>query len=118
MRLGHRYYDASAGRFLSRDPIQDGYNGYTRELILKACNPPTSSVKTAYGELELAETAVDAGEGIIPRQFPRSTVPSLAKLTAGPLGGKLLDGEQELRKLYEQCRILVRRLSTGCEIVG
>ena len=29
MRLGHRYYDASIGRFLSRDPIQDGYNWYT-----------------------------------------------------------------------------------------
>ncbi len=28
MRLGHRYYDASTGRFLSRDPIQDGYNWY------------------------------------------------------------------------------------------
>ena len=28
MRLGHRYYDASVGRFLSRDPIQDGYNWY------------------------------------------------------------------------------------------
>ncbi len=28
MRLGHRYYDPSVGRFLSRDPIQDGYNWY------------------------------------------------------------------------------------------
>jgi uncharacterized protein RhaS with RHS repeats len=28
MRLGYRYYDASVGRFLSRDPIQDGYNWY------------------------------------------------------------------------------------------
>ncbi len=28
MRLGHRFYDASVGRFLSRDPIQDGYNWY------------------------------------------------------------------------------------------
>jgi RHS repeat-associated protein len=28
MRLGHRYYDASVGRFLSRDLIQDGYNWY------------------------------------------------------------------------------------------
>lgn len=28
MRLGHRMYDASTGRFISRDPIQDGYNWY------------------------------------------------------------------------------------------
>ena len=26
--LGHRYYDASTGRFLSRDPAQDGRNWY------------------------------------------------------------------------------------------
>jgi RHS repeat-associated protein len=26
--LGHRYYDADTGRFLSRDPIQDGRNWY------------------------------------------------------------------------------------------
>ncbi len=28
MKLGHRYYDSSVGRFLSRDPIQAGYNWY------------------------------------------------------------------------------------------
>ncbi|MBC8135512.1 MAG: RHS repeat-associated core domain-containing protein [Fibrella sp.] len=27
-RLGHRYYNVSTGRFLSRDPIQDGRNWY------------------------------------------------------------------------------------------
>ena len=27
-RLGHRMYDSSTGRFISRDPIQDGYNWY------------------------------------------------------------------------------------------
>jgi RHS repeat-associated protein len=29
MRLGHRMYDASTGRFISRDPICAGYNWYT-----------------------------------------------------------------------------------------
>ena len=29
MRLGYRFYDASVGRFISRDPIQAGYNWYT-----------------------------------------------------------------------------------------
>ncbi len=28
MLLGHRYYDASVGRFISRDPAQAGYNWY------------------------------------------------------------------------------------------
>ncbi len=28
MKVGHRYYDSSTGRFLSRDPIQAGYNWY------------------------------------------------------------------------------------------
>ena len=28
MRLGYRFYDASVGRFISRDPIQAGYNWY------------------------------------------------------------------------------------------
>jgi RHS repeat-associated protein len=28
MRLGHRMYDSSMGRFISRDPIQYGYNWY------------------------------------------------------------------------------------------
>jgi RHS repeat-associated protein len=29
MRLGHRMYDATTGRFISRDPIRDRYNWYT-----------------------------------------------------------------------------------------
>jgi uncharacterized protein RhaS with RHS repeats len=29
MLLGHRYYDSGTGRFLTRDPIQDGRNWYT-----------------------------------------------------------------------------------------
>jgi RHS repeat-associated protein len=28
MYVGHRYYDSTAGRFISRDPVQDGYNWY------------------------------------------------------------------------------------------
>jgi len=28
MLLGHRYYDSSAGRFLTRDPVKDGSNWY------------------------------------------------------------------------------------------
>jgi RHS repeat-associated protein len=40
--LGHRYYDASTGRFLTRDPAKDGRNwyGYCE-------NNPANSVDTA-----------------------------------------------------------------------
>lgn len=39
--LGHRYYDASTGRFLTRDPIKDGRNwyGYVGNNPLRAVDP-------------------------------------------------------------------------------
>jgi len=39
MPLGHRYYDSSTGRFLARDPVQDGRNWYGY-----AGNDPTAFV--------------------------------------------------------------------------
>jgi RHS repeat-associated protein len=38
MLLGHRYYDSSTGRFLTRDPIKDGRNWYGY-----CCNGPTGA---------------------------------------------------------------------------
>ncbi len=46
--LGHRYYDASTGRFLTRDPIKDGRNWY------------------AYGSGEHAPTVIADPDGQIP----------------------------------------------------
>ena len=37
--LGHRYYDASVGRFITRDPAQDGRNWYSY-----AGNDPTNAI--------------------------------------------------------------------------
>lgn len=45
MLLGHRYYDASTGRFLTRDPVKDGRDWYTY------CdnNPIAHCDSTGYG---------------------------------------------------------------------
>jgi RHS repeat-associated protein len=54
MRLGHRYYDASAGRFISRDPMRAGHNWYAY------CNndPVNTTDPTGLmGQSLLAETA-------------------------------------------------------------
>lgn len=39
--LGHRYYDSSTGRFLTRDPIKDGRNWYVycQSNPIKFCDP-------------------------------------------------------------------------------
>jgi RHS repeat-associated protein len=84
MRLGHRMYDASTGRFISRDPIRDGYNWYVycaNDPIQGidpeglSGGPPLSSVTTPHGQLEMAEIAAEAG-GAIPKPiFPRPPIP-------------------------------------------
>ena len=48
MLLGHRYYDPSTGRFLSRDPIRAGYNWY-----IYAMNDPANSVDPKGLDIEV-----------------------------------------------------------------
>ena len=47
--LGHRYYDADTGRFLSRDPIKDGGNWYSycENNPLKAVDPTGFKLRIA-----------------------------------------------------------------------
>lgn len=49
MLLGHRYYDPSAGRFLTRDPAEDGANwfAYCRNSPLSFCDPAGLAVRTS-----------------------------------------------------------------------
>jgi RHS repeat-associated protein len=55
--LGHRYYDSSTGRFLSRDPIKDGRNWYTY------CeNDPVGFADPTGNQMLAASTAVMAVE--------------------------------------------------------
>jgi hypothetical protein len=60
MLLGHRYYDASTGRFLTRDPIKDGRNWYVYCENKPTCwVDPTGLVKWAkVGEYVGAAVAV------------------------------------------------------------
>ncbi|MDX2065147.1 MAG: RHS repeat-associated core domain-containing protein [Fimbriimonadaceae bacterium] len=48
--LGHRYYDPSTGRFLTRDPIKDGRNWYTycENNPLTAVDPLGLWIETAF----------------------------------------------------------------------
>ena len=85
MLLGHRYYDASTGRFLSRDPVGDGSNWYVycgnnpilnadptgkilipiffigaAAIIIGGCGCDTDDVKDAV------DIATDVAENIVP----------------------------------------------------
>ena len=56
MLLGHRYYDASTGRFLTRDPIKDGRNwyAYCGNNPLRFVDPQGLSVAAALPAAALA----------------------------------------------------------------
>ncbi len=47
--LGHRYYDPTTGRFLSRDPIKDGRNWYDPSLDGPALAQPAGSRAVCRG---------------------------------------------------------------------
>jgi RHS repeat-associated protein len=60
MRLGHRFYDASVGRFLSRDPIRDGYNwyAYVNNDPVNGVDPEGQKPKKHVGVRNLTDRAV------------------------------------------------------------
>lgn len=62
--VGHRYYDAQAGRFITRDPVKDGRNWYTycsnRPIVLA---DPSGLQAVAWWDFEF--TAEGVGEGFI-----------------------------------------------------
>ena len=76
MKLGHRYYDASIGRFLSRDPIQDGDNWY-----VYCGNDPLNSVDPSGLNPGILDSLIDfAGE--------LHTLPNTILGVIGGIGGQ------------------------------
>jgi RHS repeat-associated protein len=67
MLLGHRYYEADTGRFLTRDPIKDGRNwyGYCDGNPL-AGGDPTGLVKIIVFWYPVAGAPVPIGPALIP----------------------------------------------------
>jgi RHS repeat-associated protein len=75
MRLGHRMYDASTGRFISRDPIRAGYNWY-----IYCSNDPVNT---------LDPQGLDVGQGDV-RYADRNNPPNSGG--GGSIGGGLVLG--------------------------
>jgi RHS repeat-associated protein len=76
--LGHRYYDASTGRFLTRDPIGDGNNWYAY------CqnNPITSSDETGLLPILIifvAKVAIGYGGRLAAAYLARNAARVIAK---------------------------------------
>jgi RHS repeat-associated protein len=64
--LGHRYYDSSTGRFLSRDPAEDGRNWYTycHNKPTRYADPSGLDLPGVKEEAEIAEIAAWEAEGL------------------------------------------------------
>ncbi len=115
MLLGHRYYDSSTVRFLSRDPIKHGRNwyGYCGNNPLARVDT-TGNVGVAIGIVVVlvvggiaiyigsvrgGDSAVDAGSSAT-TTLPSYAIPSPAGELAGPIGaeGPLLSiGQNRLK---------------------
>jgi RHS repeat-associated protein len=66
--LGHRYYDPSTGRFLTRDPVKDGRNwyGYCENNSIRSVDPSGTMPEKVAVVLELMEIAVEEAAELIP----------------------------------------------------
>jgi RHS repeat-associated protein len=72
--LGHRYYDSTTGRFLTRDPIKDGRNWYSycendpiSKIDADGLTPKTAMEATEIAEVLGGEAARDAGKAYVSR---------------------------------------------------
>ncbi len=88
--LGHRYYDPTTGRFLSRDPIKDGRNWYVycgnAPTTRHDSSGLTSSVTTPGGAALAAEIAKDTAGAVVVSPKPVPVVPEFIKWALALLG--------------------------------
>ena len=94
MRLGHRMYDASTGRFISRDPIQDGYNWYVyceNDPVQKIDSGGLWPAWVGDALIALGKKIVEIGEHLkLPRppkepKLPKPREPKLPKVPVDPM---------------------------------
>ena len=93
MLLGHRYYDASIGRFISEDPIQAGTNwyAYCDNNPLKAIDP-----SGLFADGDIAWHWVHDGDGYTKPKKPRPKKPS--KPAIPPIDPELIHKAIEIGK--------------------
>ncbi len=101
MMLGYRYYDAGAGRFISRDPVLAGTNWYAycqnspinwvdpEGLAPSGKKPLKQKVKELGISTAVAFGLLGNATGVVTGNLTEET--QLAPIT---LGGQLLSGEQ------------------------
>jgi len=84
--LGHRYYDSSTGRFLTRDPIKDGRNwyGYCENNPLALVDP---SGLVTLREVFLWFMLFISGEELPPKPGELPTTPPPVERPIGGRGG-------------------------------
>jgi len=96
MKLGYRYYDASTGRFLSRDPIRDGDNwyAYCKNDPVDAVDP--EGLKTSLWENVAKIWSDTSGEF-------KKTVGGLVGVWGAATGGIALYTSWEIGVIDAQC---------------
>ncbi len=98
--LGHRYYDSSTGRFLTRDPVKDGRNWYvycSNRPITSA--DPTGLLRTdhAQGVAVLVDTSTGPAAAEVAAGGISRLPPFLKWLVAALAGTSQLTGSDEDR---------------------
>ena len=107
--LGHRYYDSSTGRFITRDPIKDGRNWYAY-----CDNNPVSRIDP--NGLQASSTCPAIGYGLMLRimQMP----PWLRDRILAVLGYSLHQANQLLNRTPQASRLVAEAADDAADFVA
>ncbi|MBA4293540.1 hypothetical protein C0431_11295 [bacterium] len=112
--LGHRYYDSSTGRFLTRDPIKDGRNWYSycENSPLKNVDPKGLALETAADLVSLAVDVVDViANPYNPWAWANLTWSVVAVAVPGVPGsyvGKAIKGGSQVSEGFRTTTVIVK----------